>query len=284
MKNFKLLLATSLTLATGLSFGSVDVIYGDDNRKDVFESTDAVMVRASLSTAGMVPASNIKITGNTATLSGKRLKDLGICDSERFATQITAASCSGFLIAPDVFVTAGHCITSAADCSNFKWVFDYKMGSAGQRTITVPKTSIYSCSKILARTLDPSSKDDYAVIRLDRRVSGRTPLKMRTKGRISAGEDVVVIGHPSGLPTKISDNAQVRSLQGKYFVANLDTYGGNSGSAVLNARTGEVEGILVRGENDYVPDTARGCQISNRCNNTGCRGEDVTYITNLKGI
>ncbi|WP_420540401.1 S46 family peptidase (plasmid) [Paenibacillus polymyxa] len=33
-----------------------------------------------------------------------------------------------------------------------------------------------------------------------------------------------------------------------FFVANLDTYGGNSGSPVFNSDTHEVEGILVRGE------------------------------------
>jgi hypothetical protein len=64
-------------------------------------------------------------------------------------------------------------------------------------------------------------------------------------------------------------------------VANLDTYGGNSGSPVFNHRTGEVEGILVRGENDYVYDPGQGCQVSNRCASDVCRGEDVTYITNV---
>ncbi|MFN8369647.1 MAG: S46 family peptidase [Bacteriovoracaceae bacterium] len=88
-----------------------------------------------------------------------------------------------------------------------------------------------------------------------------------------------------GLPTKISDGANVRTNNNpKYFVANLDTYGGNSGSAVFNTKTGEVEGILVRGENDYVYDSAQGCRVSNKCTNAGCRGEDVTRITNIKEL
>ncbi|MEI8190645.1 MAG: hypothetical protein WCI75_13115 [candidate division NC10 bacterium] len=64
-----------------------------------------------------------------------------------------------------------------------------------------------------------------------------------------------------------------------YFVANLDTYGGNSGSAVFSATTGLVEGILVRGENDYV--WKGGCRVSNRCPADGCRGEDVTKVSAL---
>ena len=36
-----------------------------------------------------------------------------------------------------------------------------------------------------------------------------------------------------------------------YFTANLDTYRGNSGSPVFNAITHKVEGVLVRGEQDF---------------------------------
>jgi V8-like Glu-specific endopeptidase len=116
-------------------------------------------------------------------------------------------------------------------------------------------------------------------------VTDREPLKFRKSGQVARGTELVVIGHPSGLPTKISDGAQVRSSNRKYFVANLDTYGGNSGSAVFDARTGEVQGILVRGEEDYVSDPAGGnCQATNYCPDTGCRGEDVTHITNVPNL
>jgi len=69
-------------------------------------------------------------------------------------------------------------------------------------------------------------------------------------------------------------------------VANLDTFGGNSGSAVFNAETGEVEGILVRGENDYVWSDENGsrCRVPQQCTNDACRGEDVTRITNIKTL
>jgi V8-like Glu-specific endopeptidase len=128
------------------------------------------------------------------------------------------------------------------------------------------------------------SKDDYAFIELDRKVNDRQPLKVRKTGKISKGASLVVIGHPTGLPTKIADGANVRTLQGKFFVANLDTFGGNSGSAVFNAETEEVEGILVRGETDYVYNSSLGCQVPNVCSNDACRGEDVTYITNVEGL
>src|SRR5690606_16809522 len=50
-----------------------------------------------------------------------------------------------------------------------------------------------------------------------------------------------------------------------------------SGSPVLNASTHEVEGILVRGEIDFV--YKNGCLASKRCDQNACRGEDVTLIT-----
>jgi hypothetical protein len=84
-------------------------------------------------------------------------------------------------------------------------------------------------------------------------VAGRRPLAVRSAGRVAKGQPLFVIGHPNGLPTKFADGAQVRGNAHKdFFVANLDTYGGNSGSPVFNAVSLEVEGILVRGENDFV--------------------------------
>lgn len=281
-----LLLLASLFITSHLIAASngAKVIYGEDNRVDVFESQDAAYVELSRSTAGMISSSNIRTSGEETVISGSSLRSRGICASERFANQISAANCSGFLISENVLVTAGHCIRTERDCKSYKWVFDYKVDSADQTNVTVANDSVYSCKRIISRSLDNFSKDDYAVLELDRKVSDRRPLTFRKSGKVSIGEPVVVIGHPTGLPTKIADGANVRSLEGKYFVANLDTYGGNSGSAVFNANTHEVEGILVRGENDYVYDSARGCQVSNKCTDTGCRGEDVTYITNIPGL
>jgi V8-like Glu-specific endopeptidase len=124
---------------------------------------------------------------------------------------------------------------------------------------------------------------DYAVVELNRDVEGATPMKFRKSGKITDGQELVVIGHPSGLPTKIADGAFVRNNSSKaFFSASLDTYGGNSGSAVFNVNTGEIEGILVRGENDYVRNGS--CTASNLCPMDGCRGEDVTRIMNVKEI
>jgi V8-like Glu-specific endopeptidase len=267
------------------SSSQIDVVYGEDNRKDVFESTNPSFIELSKSTAAMIKGSNLKLlTNNEIEITASTLQQRGICSKERFSQQISAANCSGFLVAEDKLVTAGHCIRSEADCMNFKWVFDYRVDFSEQSTVNVPKTSVFSCKKIISRSLDNVTKDDYAFIELDRKVLDRQPLKVRKGGKVEKGAPLVVIGHPTGLPTKIADGANVRSLQGKFFVANLDTYGGNSGSAVFNVETEEVEGILVRGETDYVLNSTLGCQVSNVCPADGCRGEDVTYISNVSGL
>jgi V8-like Glu-specific endopeptidase len=278
-----LLLLASLLLTSHLMAAptGVKVIYGEDNRVDVFESQNSAFVELSKSTAGMVAMSNLRSNGEEVVINSRTLKDRGICASERFSNQISAANCSGFLVAENVLVTAGHCIRTEADCKSYKWVFDYKVDHADQQAVTVASSSVYGCSRIIARSLDNTTKDDWAVIELDRKVNDRRPLSFRRSGKIRKDAPLVVIGHPTGLPTKIADGANVRSLDKKFFIANLDTYGGNSGSAVFNTTTGVVEGILVRGENDYVRDPARGCMVSNYCPDTGCRGEDVTYITNI---
>jgi len=279
----KFLLLIVLTISASV-MANDKVIYGEDNRLDVFESTNEFHKTLARSTAAMITGSSLRSVGDITHVTGPSMQSRGMCREERFSQQATAAMCSGFLVGDKYLVTAGHCITSEADCRSYKWVFDYKVDSAEQLNVSVATTSVYSCKRIISRSLDASTQDDYALIELDRGVTDRAPLSFRKEGKISAGEEVLVIGHPTGLPTKITDGAKVRSLRGKYFVANLDTYGGNSGSAVFNARTGVIEGILVRGENDYNYDSSRGCRVSNLCPENGCRGEDVTFITNIKEL
>ncbi len=261
---------------------STKVIYGEDNRVDVIDSTNSMYVELSKSTAAMIDPSKIVRSGNgTVSLNGGSLESRGMCSSERFAEQPTVANCSGFLVGEDLLVTAGHCIRNKYDCANNRWVFDYKIDYKGQRKISVPETSVYKCKKVINQILSRYDQNDFALIQLDRKVTDRRVLSYRRKGKIKEGTNLVVIGHPTGLPTKIADGAYVKSLSGKYFNANLDTYGGNSGSAVFNADTGVIEGILVRGATDYVYDSSRGCRVSNVLANDEGEGEGVTYITNI---
>lgn len=261
-----------------------DVIYGDDDRLEVWQSPSGALKAMAASTVGLFKGYGVNIEGPVAQLSVESYgSSYGLCQDEPFRDQSSGAFCSGSLVAPDVIMTAGHCVTSQSACEGTKFVFGFAITQQGGQTPTqVPATEVYSCAKLLGRE-QVNTGADWALVQLDRPVTGHKPLKVNRSGPPAVGTPLVVIGHPAGLPTKIAGGAKVREHKSGYFTANLDTYGGNSGSAVFNAQTGQVEGILVRGENDFVYDSANSCRRSNVCTADGCRGEDVTTASVLAG-
>ncbi len=281
----KYILLTLLVLSINAN-GQNKVIYGNDDRLDLYQVKDAKVVDLARSTAAMIKNYLLeKSDGENIVLVERTLSTIGICQSERFANQMTAARCSGFLVGDDLLMTAGHCMQNIGDCRDNKWVFDYaitsKVKAADTVAMEIPLSNMYGCKEIVSQVLNERTGNDYALVRLDRKVVGRTPLKVRSSGKLRKRTPLFVIGHPSGLPTKVAAGAKVRRLKSSYFTTNLDTFGGNSGSAVFNAKTYEVEGILVRGDTDYVDHRTENCRVVNKCTDRGCRGEDVTRITNI---
>lgn len=281
MKSRMMLLILSISLN---AFSGTTVIYGDDDRKDLYEVNNNLHLTLAKSTAAMIKSSSLskKWFSNDIKIKGKTLQERGICKEERFSAQLSAANCSGFLVGKNLLVTAGHCIKDQRSCDSYKWVFDFKMDEASKAEYLTTKDKVYACKRIINRSLDNSTKDDWALIELEREVHDRDPLQFRTEGKPEVNAPLVVIGHPTGIPTKVADGAWVKTHHNTYFRANLDTYGGNSGSAVFDSETGIVEGILVRGATDYVRDPS-GCMKSNRISNDA-KGEEVTYITNIKEL
>ncbi len=289
MKKNTLLIITLLIASTQI-FATSKIVYGTDNREDIYQVNDPMFINLAISTAAMIPNYSLKQNkyGDYVAEGNTLQKRMNVCSTERFAQQLSIGICSGFLIAPDLVVTAGHCMTKPDYCKNFKWVFDFALlgpNFENRTSMDIPSANVYSCKRIEEQKLTRSwaGNLDYAVIRLDRPVIGRRPLEFRTSGSVSKGDPLVIIGHPSGIPSKVSADAVVRSNnKTNYFVTNLDSFGGNSGSAVFNSNTGLVEGILVRGATDYVKKD--GCRVVNVCSSTGCRGESVTRITKVKYI
>lgn len=271
------------------------VIYGADDRLDLHQVSDPRLRALADSTVALFYASSLKTeNGSTKLPVESYAASYGLCKEEPFHEQVVGAFCSGSLVAPDVIMTAGHCVTSVDACRGTSFVFGYAYKTAAHDPSTVPAADVYGCAALLGRE---QAGADWALIKLDRPVTGHVPLTL-SPSPVAKGDPLFVIGHPAGLPTKIAGGANVRETQPKlrddegnetpvegFFVANLDTYGGNSGSAVFDARTGQVAGILVRGEQDYeFKQDASGelCRVSKVCASDACRGEDVTKLSALK--
>ncbi len=255
------------------------VIYGEDDRLDLYQVSDPDIRQWTASTCALIRTTRMTRNANgTYTLSPGAYTQFGLpaCAEEPFGDQPVAAFCSGFMVGPDIVVTAGHCY-STSDLLNTYFVFGFVMLDASTPVLTFQADQVYSGIAVLGRMR--TSVYDYSVVQVDRPITAPNarPLPVRREGEIAVGTNVGVIGHPAGLPVKIAfgNNTVVRTNNSPgFFVANLDTYGGNSGSAVFNAVTGVVEGVLVRGETDYL---SRGnCFVSNVVPNDGGRGEDVS--------
>ncbi|OUR95278.1 hypothetical protein A9Q84_15665 [Halobacteriovorax marinus] len=289
---------STFVISVGVSSASSNidkVVYGDDNRVLTELSKNSEYKSWATATAAMIPKNKLRFPQvddrhpeSVKVFSDTLKVEMNLCDGERFEQSLSPAICSGFLVAKgseQFLVTAGHCMRSSTDCSSNKWVFGFQDTKTNSKTPYFTTSQVYSCVEIMEQTLDENSKDDYAVIRLDRKVEGVTPLSIRKEGKIDKSDELVVIGHPSGLPSIIDDKGSIRKNDNDFFlVANLDTFAGNSGSVVMNANSGVVEGILVRGEDDYnyvSLDETKSCYEVNSCKEGDCRGEDVTRITNI---
>ena len=234
----------------GTATASVLVIYGDDDRQETINANPFLQDLAD-STAAMIEEKNISIEGSLVSIKGPTLGErFGLCKDERFYSQTSSAFCSGFLVAPDIMATAGHCLTNESYCETAVWVFNYKLKAEKDSSVNVSKDDVYRCKSILKKDFGTNSRNDYALIKLDRKVEGHSPVKIAQEDP-EIGEPLVMIGHPSGLPQKIDDGGFVRSRTLKGFKANLDAFQINSGSAVFSSKSGELVGILVSGAPDY---------------------------------
>ncbi|MFN7729515.1 MAG: trypsin-like serine peptidase [Bdellovibrio sp.] len=272
-------------------------IFGTDDRTSVLAGSFLANAEGA-AVAMMVPNNFV-----TDSARGSGLKDLeifpltetwGLCSSERFAaTSGFFVGCTGFLIAPDILMTAGHCAVNHGEstneanafCENFSWLFDFQVGPSGRPQVAgVVSDNLYQCEKVIKAVHDSEVdaagklifRSDYALIKLKRKTA-RQPLTL-AKALPQKGERLSVIGHPLGMPM-VRSAGKVLTQNGLYFNTNLDIANGNSGSPVLNSKN-EVTGILVRGyPESFVMRPAGDCRLMNRCSEDGTRCDQDQKLT-----
>lgn len=257
------------------SLVSTKGVYGVDNRKDWKDVKEESLKLWAKATVALLPKS---LGGNLTEIFGDTLEQaFNVCKDEPFAKQPTFAFCSGFLVGKDIVVTAGHCITSQNDCNTTEFVFDYAIEDNNTLFPRVSQQKIYSCKKIIGH--ESGGTRDYAIVQLDRPVEDRKFLPIRRQGSAQVGSPLVMIGHPSGLPSKIARGGRVLGYN-QWMVTDLDAFAGNSGSLVMNETTGLVEGILVSGDGDYTL-TNQHCYTTKKCSPSTCTGEMVFPISQI---
>ena len=114
---------------------------------------------------------------------------------------------------------------------------------------------------------EESNGKDWAIIRLDRATSGRSPADISVNSWTrSLGTPLALIGYPSTIPLKLDLTGEITrvspSSNAVSFNGTVDSFGGNSGSGVF-AHDGKLRGILTAGQLDYVFDARSGCRRVN---------------------
>jgi hypothetical protein len=277
-------------------------VFGADNRHAVTETSPALQLARS--TAIAVLSANFAVNNKgLIDLDTDRLTNL--CSGELMAGEPSLSySCTGFLVAPDLLATAGHCVYAVNTpnqtlehetklaCETFSWLFDYQATSSAPAALkNLSPDRLFHCKEIIyARQTERAPFVDYALIRLDRPALGRTPFKI-SSAPVMVGDAVAMVGYPFGTPVKYTDAARVtlNNLKRDSFLTSLDAFEGNSGSPVFNSAH-DVVGILIGGTPSANTYTPRGlsCERVNRCTENGSSCDlpdtDTSVLPGYQGV
>ena len=274
-------------MTESIEYISAKAIYGEDNRYEVDDASKEIQKLSKVVFAKFYHEDLKSIDDNNFKINHRTIIDDGFCPEVRFAEQISTAKCSGFLVADDIIITAGHCVVSQQECDKMLWALDYSLET--QHSNTLKKKNVFQCKEVLAQRLGKNF--DYAVIQLEKKVSNREPLQVDfDSSGIRHDDTIFLIGYPFGLPAKVTDKGNILMNINNFFLSDIDALGGNSGSPVFNSRTHKVEGILVNGSTDHVLDDERKCKKMNYCTQAGsseeCNHEVAMKISafNLNGL
>lgn len=156
---------------------------------------------------------------------------------EDLATATSRKYCSGTLIGANLFLTANHCLSTTTVGQFVAFNYERAAGS----TSVLPQ-SHYRIDAVLEAGLGA----DFAILRLAGNPGATWGIAPVAAADPPVGAAITIMGHAKGGPKKI-EAGTVRGFTAKTLTYdNIDTLGGQSGSAILNA-AGEVVGVHTNG-------------------------------------
>lgn len=241
-------------------------IIGKNTLTDYYKVNSTLQQMAD-STAAFIEKASLAYDANTGRYKvvglGRLDKNSFYAKNSPFYGQATLAFCSGSLVARNMILTAGHCLSrdpaSTDHYSKFYVVFGWKSESRNSVPDSFPAEDVFEVASAPVWTLDnlggtENKRDnykDYALLVLNRDATPRKPLALDRSGLLVAkGRNVFTIGYTLGMPVKITDpgDAVIREVGERMFGTTLDSFGGNSGGPVFDSSTRRIIGIHVTGD------------------------------------
>lgn len=238
-------------------------IYEEDNRVDFYKIENEKVKELARAMSFQIYFDELKgwTFNRYWEILVKPLTDQGICTNERFSDHpVMRNDCSGILIGPKQLLLPGNCITPHY-CKNdlFYFMFNYHLASSTPLDVMRSKKYFYKCEKLLTRAWQPDTATSYAIIELDKIVEGVTPVKLATHDDIDMKDELIALGHPDGMPLKVAADAYVADQNKTHFTVSSDISGSSKGAGIFNARTYELEGMLIGGSKNFM-NTSDGCK------------------------
>ncbi len=271
---------TTADLSGDCSAPEIKTIYGDDDRYPVECVLDERVRSQALAVAEMLDKDELTDAPNdfqaikSPQSFASRYK---LCPGERFGSDLSFGYCTAFLVRPDVIATAAHCFKDE-DVNEVRFVFSH-----ARSNVVLMNEHLIASHDVFSVVGEPliDSVHDVAVARLDHAPSDRSPVTIAPSA-LTDEANVYVLGHPRGLPTTVVLSTPVKVVADPTFTADLDTFGGNSGSPVFDVSSGEVAGVLVEGDRDFV--RKRKCYVVKRCAPGECTGEIAQFANSVTAL